>query len=165
MSTKLPTRAFAGLSLSAAIGWALVLAAMVVGFVGYGWPGLVLAITVIVFWMLLQFSRALRAMRQASGRPVGQVDNAVMLHAQLRPGLRLVEVLKLTRSLGTALHTGLHEVDERFAWVDAAGDRVEVELHQGRVTAWQLLRADRAADDRLDGQTDGQTDGTVAPDA
>jgi hypothetical protein len=127
--------------LSAAIGWGLALAALVVGYVAYGWPGLALAVTVIVFWMLLQFSRALRAMRQASGRPVGQVDNAVMLHARLRTGLRLVEVLKLTRSLGTPLHTGLQVVDESFAWVDAAGDRVEVDLHQGRVTAWRLLRA------------------------
>jgi hypothetical protein len=127
--------------LSAAIGWALALAAVLVGYFSYGWPGLVLAITVIVFWMLLQFSRALRAMREASGRPVGEVDNAVMLHARLRAGLRLVDVLKLTRSLGTPLATGVEAVDETFGWQDAAGDRVEVDLQHGRVTAWRLLRA------------------------
>jgi hypothetical protein len=127
--------------LSAAIGWALALAAVLVGYFSYGWPGLVLAITVIVFWMLLQFSRALRAMREASGRPVGEVDNAVMLHARLRAGLRLVDVLKLTRSLGTPLATGVEAVDETFVWQDAAGDRVEVDLQHGRVTAWRLLRA------------------------
>ncbi len=127
--------------MSAAIGWALALAAVLVGYFSYGWPGLVLAITVIVFWMLLQFSRALRAMREASGRPVGEVDNAVMLHARLRAGLRLVDVLKLTRSLGTPLATGVEAVDETFVWQDAAGDRVEVDLQHGRVTAWRLLRA------------------------
>ena len=49
--------------MSAALGWALALAALVAGYVGYGWPGVVLALSVVVFWMLLQFSRALRAMR------------------------------------------------------------------------------------------------------
>ena len=127
--------------MSAAIGWGLALAALVVGLIGYGWPGLVLALTVIVFWMLLQFSRALRAMRVAAGRPVGEVDNAVMLHAKLRSGLRLVEVLKLTRSLGRPLVTGVDAVDETFVWEDVAGDRVEVDLHLGRVTAWRLQRA------------------------
>ncbi len=120
---------------------------MVVGFFSYGWPGLVLALTVVVFWMLLQFSRALRAMRAAAGRPVGVIDNAVMLHAGLRTGLRLVEVLKLTRSLGTPLATGVEAVDETFAWQDAGGDRVEVDLQHGRVTAWRLQRADAVATD------------------
>ncbi len=127
--------------MSAAIGWGLALAALVGGYLSYGWQGLVLAITVIVFWVLLQFSRAMRAMRQASARPVGQVANAVMLNARLRRGLRLVDVLALTRSLGTALHTDPQAVDETFAWVDGGGDRVEVDLHQGRVTAWRLVRA------------------------
>ncbi len=127
--------------MSAAIGWALALAALVVGYLAYGWPGLVLALTVIAFWMLLQFSRALRAMRAAAGRPVGEVDNAVMLHAQLRKGLRLVQVLKLTRSLGTPVATAADAVDETFAWQDGAGDRVEVDLQHGQVTAWRLQRA------------------------
>ncbi len=127
--------------MSAIAGWGLALAAVVGGYLSYGWPGVVLAITVIVFWLLLQFSRALRAMRQASARPVGLVDNAVMLNARLRPGLRLVDVLALTRSLGTPLHTDLQAVDESFTWADGGGDRVEVDLHAGRVTAWRLLRA------------------------
>ncbi len=127
--------------MSAAIGWGLALAALVVGYLTYGWPGLVLALTVIVFWMLLQFSRALRAMRAAAARPVGEVDNAVMLQARLRQGLRLVDVLKLTRSLGTPVATAADAVDETFAWQDLAGDRVEVDLRHGQVTAWRLKRA------------------------
>lgn len=106
---------------------------------------MVLGITVIVFWLLLQFSRALRALREASGRPVGEVTNAVMLHARLKRGQRLVDVLRLTRSLGRPLHdTGMRDgasVHEVFAWQDAGGDAVQVELHNGRVVHWRLLRA------------------------
>jgi hypothetical protein len=51
--------------------------------------------------------------------------------------MRLPAVLKLTRSLGRRLA----EEPETFAWMDDAGDEVEVELRQGRVTAWRLRRA------------------------
>ena len=63
------------------VGWGLALVAVVAGWLGYGWRGLVLAVTVIVFWLLLQFSRSLRALQRAGQRPVGTVANAVMLHA------------------------------------------------------------------------------------
>jgi hypothetical protein len=53
----------AGALNSALVGWALAVAAVAAGYVGYGWPGVVLAVTVVVFWLLLQFSRALRVMR------------------------------------------------------------------------------------------------------
>jgi len=129
---------------SATVGWGLALVALVAGYMGYGWPGVVLALSVVVFWMLLQFSRALRAMREAAGRPVGRVDNAVMLHARLRTGLRLVDVMKLTRSLGQA--PGGHQTQdpEVFFWTDEAGDRVRVELTAGKVSAWALQRAGAA---------------------
>ena len=118
------------------LGWGLAAAAVAVGYAGYGWPGVVLALGVVVFWLLLQFNRALRALRLASGRPVGQVPNAVMLHARLRTGLRLTQVLALTRSLGRRIA----DDPETFAWRDEAGDEVQVELHQGRVRAWRLQR-------------------------
>jgi hypothetical protein len=127
-----------------AIGWALAVAAVAVGYMQYGWPGVFLAFSVVVFWLLLQFSRALRAMRTASGRPVGRVDNAVMLHAKLRTGLRLVDILKLTRSLGTVVAApegSATAVTEVFCWQDDGGDQVEVELQAGRVTRWALQRA------------------------
>ena len=124
--------------MSAALGWALAALAVAAGYVGYGWQGVVLAFTVIVFWLLLQFSRSLRALRDASGRPVGQVDSAVMLHARVHAGMRLVEVLKLTRSLGRRV---ADEPAEAFAWRDGAGDEVRVELRDGRVSAVTLVRA------------------------
>jgi uncharacterized protein (DUF58 family) len=129
---------------SATLGWVLALVALVAGYVGYGWPGVLLAFSVVVFWMLLQFSRALRAMREAAGRPVGRVDNAVMLHARLRTGLRLVDVMKLTRSLGQPAADINTPEPEVFLWADEAGDSVRVELRGGRVSAWSLRRADDA---------------------
>ena len=131
-------------AVSATLGWALAAAALVAGYVGYGWPGVVLALSVVVFWMLLQFSRALRAMRDAAGRPVGRVDNAVMLHARLRTGLRLVDVMKLTRSLGQAVSGSKTQDPEVFVWTDEAGDSVRVELKAGKVSAWALQRAGAA---------------------
>ena len=124
-------------ALGPALGWGLAIAALVAGFAAYGWPGVLLAVSVIVFWLLLQFSRALRAMRLASAQPVGHVANAVMLQARLSTGLRLVDILKLTHSLGTPVSAE----PEVFAWQDAAGDRVEVQLQGGRVTRWRLQRA------------------------
>lgn len=123
--------------MNALIGWGLALAALAAGYVGYGWPGLALALSVVVFWLLLQFSRAVRAMRQAADRPIGHIDSAVMLHTRLQTGMRLLQVLKLTRSLGEKLG----DEPETFAWRDAGGDTVQVELRDGRVSAVRLQRA------------------------
>jgi UPF0716 family protein affecting phage T7 exclusion len=69
--------------MSTIAGWALATPAVVAGYVGYGWRGVLLAATFIVSWLLLQFSRALRVMRLAAQAPVGHVASAVMLHAGL----------------------------------------------------------------------------------
>lgn len=122
------------------VGWGLAVIAVAVGYASYGWPGVVLAVTVVVFWLLLQFSRALRVMRQAAGRPIGVIDSAVMLHARLRPGLRLLDILPLTRSLGKKVA----DDPETFVWTDPGGDRVRVELRAGRCTAIALERASAA---------------------
>jgi hypothetical protein len=121
----------------AAVGWALAGLAFVVGWWQYGWRGLVLAATVVVFWLLLQFSRALRVLRRASARPVGNVASAVMLHARLQPKMRLADVIALTGSLGHKQG----DAPECFAWSDGGGDRVEVEFVDGRSSAWRLVRA------------------------
>jgi uncharacterized protein (DUF58 family) len=127
--------------MNAVFGWALAAAGLVAGWWAYGWRGIVLALTLVVFWLLLQFSRALRAMRMAAGRPVGSVDNAVMLHARLRKGMRLVDIIKLTHSLGRELGDDTAPERERYAWRDEAGDAVVVELTGGRCTGWHLERA------------------------
>jgi uncharacterized protein (DUF58 family) len=119
------------------IGWALAVIAVAVGYVSYGWQGVLLAVTVVVFWLLLQFSRAIRVMRLAAERPVGSIDNAVMLQAKLRPGLLLMDIIKLTRSLGQK------DADdpETWVWTDGGGDRVRVEMQGGRSRSITLERA------------------------
>ncbi len=123
--------------MNAGLGWALAVAAVAAGYLGYGWRGVALAASVIAFWLLLQFSRALRVLRQAASRPVGHVANAVMLQARLQHGMRLPHVLKITGSLGRQVS----EDPEIWAWADAGGDEVQVVLQAGRVTAWDLKRA------------------------
>jgi hypothetical protein len=126
--------------MNAAISWVLVVGAFAVGYIGYGWRGVALAVTVTVFWMLLQFSRALRVLKEAGGNPVGQVPSAVMLHSKLQKGMRLPAVLKLTRSLGRRLDDAAAAGPESYAWADAGGDEVRVELRGGRVAQWELKR-------------------------
>lgn len=134
-------------------GWALAVAAVAAGWAQWGWPGAVMGVTLVVFWLLLQFNRALRVMRQAAGAPVGRVASAVMLHARLRTGMRLLDVIPLTRSLGQPAEpevkpeadpdpgpgTGLG-VREAFVWSDESGACVRVELRGGRVVRWALQR-------------------------
>jgi uncharacterized protein (DUF58 family) len=122
---------------SAWIGWALAAVAVALGYLKWGWPGVAMALTVVVFWLLLQFNRTLRVMRNAGQAPVGHVANAVMLHSKLKEGMRLIEILPLTRSLGRRVG----DEPERFQWADASGDVVQVSLVNGRVTHWTLERA------------------------
>jgi hypothetical protein len=125
------------------LGWGLAALAVGVGYWSYGWPGVLLAATAIVFWLLLQFSRALHTLRLAAGTPVGQVPSAVMLHARLQPGMRLTDVIKITRSLGRKVG----DDPETFAWCDASGAEVQIEFVRGRSRVWQLQRNAQAGAD------------------
>jgi hypothetical protein len=118
------------------IGWLLVITALLAGWQIYGWPGLALAFTVIMFWLLLQFTRIARVMREAGKAPVGHVDSAVMLNAKLGAGKPLLDVLRLTKSLGRKVA----EDPETFVWTDPGGTSVRVLLKDGRVASWQLER-------------------------
>jgi hypothetical protein len=118
------------------IGWALAVVAIAVGYASYGWPGVALAITVIVFWLLLQFSRTLRVMRGASNAPVGRVPSAVMFNTKLKPGLRMLDLLQMTKSLGQRVG----ESPEVWRWTDDGDVAVEVTFSGGRVSAWALKR-------------------------
>jgi hypothetical protein len=118
------------------LGWALVGLAFVAGYVSWGWRGLVLALTVVVFWMLLQFSRTLRLLRRAALSPMGRVDSAVMLNAKLRARMRLADVIQLTRSLGGKVA----DDPETYAWRDPGQAQVVAEFDAGRLRAWRLER-------------------------
>ena len=132
--------------MDARLGWALAVAAVALGYVQYGWQGVLLAMSGIVFWLLLQFTRALHAMRVASGAPVGHVASAVMLQARLNKGHRLMDIILLTRSLGEKLA----DDPETFRWTDASGAAVTVELVKGRCVRWSLARPQDTGAARVD---------------
>ena len=124
------------------IGWGLAVLGIAAGYVGWGWPGVLLGFTVLVFWLLLQFSRSLRVLKKAAGAPVGHVDSAVMLHSKLKTGMTLLQVLPITRSLGHRLS----ETPERWGWADPGGARVSLEFDGGKLQSWTLTRDEPAAE-------------------
>ena len=75
---------------------------------------------------------------------MGHVDSAVMLHSRLKPGLRLLEILQLTRSLGERLDGADEAGVERWRWTDTGGERVDLQLRHGRLVQWQLARPEPA---------------------
>ena len=120
------------------IGWALAAAALAAGWFGYGARGIALAVTVIAFWLLLQFNRLVRVMRSAAESPLGHVDNAVMLHAKLQTGLPMAKVVALTKSLGRRADDDSREL---YTWTDAGGASVSITFTDGRCASWVLARA------------------------
>lgn len=124
------------------VGWLLAAAAIGGGWAMYGWQGALLGFTVVVFWLLLQFSRALRVVRKAAEAPLGSVRSAVMLAARLKQGMTMARVLALTRSLGVRLKTlaagGVEE--EVWRWEDAGGVGVRLVFRAGRLVRWDLER-------------------------
>lgn len=127
--------------MNAIMGWGLAVAAVTLGWVQYGWQGVILAISVVVFWLLLQFSRALRTMKAAAGAPVGQVGSAVMFNAKLRPGMTMMQVLPLTRSLGRRVEspTANHQT-ESWSWADDGNSHVTLTFVSGKLRHWHLHR-------------------------
>lgn len=122
------------------IGVGLALLALLLGGTLLGWKGIIFAMTGIVFWLLLQMSRLMRVMKLAGAAPMGSVANAVMLSAKLNAGMKLVDLITLTGSLG------LKQTTDTYLWRDAGGDAVEVVLRNGRLATWQLIRAAEAPD-------------------
>ena len=118
------------------IGWAL--AALMVGAAWhfYAWQGVVVAATAVVFWLLLQFNRAIRVMKNAASAPLGHVDSAVMLNARLRVGMQMLQVVTLTRSLGRRVS----EAPEVWVWADAGASEVIITFVNGRCASWLLNR-------------------------
>ncbi len=105
----------------------------------YGWPGFLAVSGGLVFWLLLHWTRLLTVMQRAARRPIGHVDSAVMLNARLKPGVNLMHVIAMTRSLGERL-SAEGEDPERYRWTDNGGSTVTVTLQVGRVSAWELHR-------------------------
>jgi hypothetical protein len=117
------------------LGWALAALLVAAAWQQYRWPGVGFAATVIVFWLLLQFNRAMRVMKNAAGSPVGHIDSAVMLNAKLKPGMPMIGVVTLTKSLGRKLS----DTPETWRWSDADSS-VTLVFDKGRLQSWQLDR-------------------------
>ena len=122
--------------MNAWVGAILAVLAVASGWTFYRWQGVVLAFTIIAFWFLLQFNRAVRVMRSAQGAPVGHVPSAVMMNAKLHEGMSMMQVVTLTRSLGTRQGDG----DDVWRWADADGSHVTLHFRRGKLQRWQLER-------------------------
>lgn len=140
------------------IGWLLAALFSVLAIVQFGWQGAIFATTLVVFWLLLQFSRTVRALKGAAGRPVGRIASAPDLLPRLRPGLPLADLLLRTRSLGVKADwppapgeaAGAEAPPASgagvYLWTDASGHRLRVALHKGRVSRWRLEPAGEGAE-------------------
>jgi hypothetical protein len=118
------------------VGWALAFIALVAGWFSYGWPGIALAFSVIVFWLLIQFNRSVRVMRDASESPVGHVPSAVMLHSKLSVGQPMLQIVRMTKSLGRRVS----ESPEIWSWTDDSGADVRITFDKGVCASWTLDR-------------------------
>ena len=118
------------------LGWVLAAVFAIAAFEAYGWQGLAFAVSAIVFWLLLQFNRAVRVMKNAAGFPVGEIDNAVMFHARLELGLTMLQVVARTKSLGRKVEGSADD----WLWRDAGGSEVTLHFERGRLKGWQLRR-------------------------
>lgn len=116
-------------------GILLAIAAIVVGAVFFGWKGAILGLSCIVFFLLMQFSQLMKVMRTAQNAPLGHVASAIMLNAKLQAGMKLVDLIRLCRSLGVKVD------DNTYRWTDTGGDAVDVVMARGAVASWTLIRA------------------------
>jgi hypothetical protein len=105
----------------------------------YGWGGVAIAVTGVFMWVLLHFNRLTQVLRRAADQPIGYVGSAVMLNAKLKPGVNLLHVLALTRSLGERLsEEGVQP--EIYRWTDGGASSVTAEFVNGRLVQWSLQR-------------------------
>jgi hypothetical protein len=125
------------------LGWLLVALAFAAGGWYHGWQGLLMAFTVTVFWLLLQFGRALGVMKNATEKPVGHVASAVMFQTKLLRHMTMLQVVGLTKSLGLKAvgAEGGDSGNDTWRWEDSSGDNVVLTFSAGKLTTWVLQRA------------------------
>ena len=116
-----------------------------VAWASQGWAGIAMVGGGVVMWALLHFTRMLTVLKRATDRPKGWVDSAVMLNAKLRPGVNLLHIMALTRSLGERLSDEGTE-PEVFRWTDGGEVSVTCVLANGKLSSWELTRPTSAHD-------------------
>lgn len=119
------------------IGWPLAAVAIALGWWLWGWQGLALGGTMVSFWLVMQFTRAMKVMRAAGQSPVGYIKSALMLSTRLQAGMRMLDVVVLTKSLGQQTST----TPEVWRWSDTGGDAIDLHFDpKGRLQRWTLQR-------------------------
>ena len=126
-----------GRNLAVVLGLAVLLYG---SFRAFGWWGFSLVSSGIIFWLLQLSTGLMQTMERAADQPVGSVSNAIMFHAQLHNGLRLLKVIGLAASLGQRLPSDDKTMDI-FEWRDGANDCVQCHFQEGRLRQWTLVRA------------------------
>lgn len=112
---------------------------VVLAYRAYGWPGVAVSVGGIVMWVLLNFTRMMTVLKRAADQPIGYVASAVMLNAKLRPGVTLMHVVAMTKSLG-ALQSPKDAQPEVFRWTDNGASHVTCEFAGGKLVRWSLFR-------------------------
>ncbi len=120
------------------LGWLLAALFAFAAWRAYDVAGLAFAASAIVFWLLLQFNRAVRVMKNAAGSPVGHVANAVMFHAGLASGMTMLQVVTKTKSLGQKIAGS----DDDWRWIDDGGTSAVLHFERGRLASWRIERPD-----------------------
>ena len=124
----------------------------------YRWPGVAVAMGALVMWLLLHFTHMMQVLKRAANRPIGHVGSAVMLNAKLRPGVTLLHVVAMTKSLG-ALQSVQGEQPELYRWTDGTQSHVTCEFLHGKLKNWELVRPVQADE----GQTDIENGAGLSP--
>ena len=117
----------------------LAIAAMALAYRFYGWAGIALAGGVLVMGLMLHFTRMMNVLKRTTNRPIGYVDSAVMLNAKLKPGMTLLHVIAMTRSLGQPL-SEKDAQPEVFRWTDGTQSHVSCTFAGGKLAQHALVR-------------------------
>ena len=123
--------------MNARLGWLLAALFAFAAWRAYDLAGLAFAASAIVFWLLLQFNRAVRVMKNAAAAPVGHVASAVMFHAGLAAGMTMLQIVTTTKSLGRRVAGS----EDDWRWSDDGGASVVLHFEGGRLARWQIERA------------------------
>jgi len=129
---------------------ALVLALSYAGWKSYGWQGLLLALLMSSFWVLLHFTKLMRLLRAAATRPLGEVQDVRALQGRLRPGMPMHEVIRQSACLGKREAGEANGSTEDFVWHDAQGRTLRLRFDHGRLR--RIERRDPPATSEAAGQ-------------
>lgn len=133
---------------------ALALALSFTAWRSYGAQGLLLALLMLSFWLMLYFTQLMRLLRTIAARPMGRVPDAAALQTRLKPGMAMLDVTRLTMSLGQ-LRTAPDSEPEQRAWADEAGQALVATFEHGCLVSWRLESTGEAAAPDTGALTDG----------